>query len=98
MVNFLLPVIFSDGPRPNQKEILSLRAFLLLFVKQLIMKVNIDVNCSFHLISGCAANSGVTWNHSARKLCPVLMTFLHFESTQISCLSEVNHYTISKRI
>ncbi|XP_042573103.1 lipopolysaccharide-responsive and beige-like anchor protein isoform X3 [Cyprinus carpio] len=27
-----------DGPRPNQKEILSLRAFLLLFVKQLIMK------------------------------------------------------------
>ncbi|XP_026126343.1 lipopolysaccharide-responsive and beige-like anchor protein isoform X4 [Carassius auratus] len=29
-----------DGPRPNQKEILSLRAFLLLFVKQLIMKDN----------------------------------------------------------
>ncbi|XP_042283215.1 lipopolysaccharide-responsive and beige-like anchor protein isoform X2 [Thunnus maccoyii] len=28
----------QDGPRPNQKEILSLRAFLLLFVKQLIMK------------------------------------------------------------
>ncbi|XP_062243865.1 lipopolysaccharide-responsive and beige-like anchor protein isoform X2 [Platichthys flesus] len=27
-----------DGPRPNHKEILSLRAFLLLFVKQLIMK------------------------------------------------------------
>uniref|UniRef100_A0A8C2I3X0 LPS responsive beige-like anchor protein n=1 Tax=Cyprinus carpio TaxID=7962 RepID=A0A8C2I3X0_CYPCA len=27
-----------DGPRPNEKEILSLRAFLLLFVKQLIMK------------------------------------------------------------
>ncbi|XP_034146941.1 lipopolysaccharide-responsive and beige-like anchor protein isoform X3 [Esox lucius] len=27
-----------DGPRPNQKEINSLRAFLLLFVKQLIMK------------------------------------------------------------
>uniref|UniRef100_A0A8D3CB10 Neurobeachin n=1 Tax=Scophthalmus maximus TaxID=52904 RepID=A0A8D3CB10_SCOMX len=27
-----------DGPRPNQKEILSLRAFLLLCVKQLIMK------------------------------------------------------------
>ncbi|KAM6940702.1 lipopolysaccharide-responsive and beige-like anchor protein [Xenentodon cancila] len=27
-----------DGPRPNQKEMLSLRAFLLLFVKQLIMK------------------------------------------------------------
>uniref|UniRef100_A0AAX7STJ6 Neurobeachin n=1 Tax=Astatotilapia calliptera TaxID=8154 RepID=A0AAX7STJ6_ASTCA len=27
-----------EGPRPNQKEILSLRAFLLLFVKQLIMK------------------------------------------------------------
>ncbi|XP_075889221.1 lipopolysaccharide-responsive and beige-like anchor protein isoform X3 [Nelusetta ayraudi] len=33
-----VPVMFSDGPRPNQKEILSLRAFLLLFVKQLIMK------------------------------------------------------------
>ncbi|MGH0135846.1 UNVERIFIED_CONTAM: hypothetical protein FKN15_037883 [Acipenser sinensis] len=27
-----------DGPRPNQKETNSLRAFLLLFVKQLIMK------------------------------------------------------------
>uniref|UniRef100_A0A3B3BAU9 Neurobeachin n=1 Tax=Oryzias melastigma TaxID=30732 RepID=A0A3B3BAU9_ORYME len=27
-----------DGPRPNQKELFSLRAFLLLFVKQLIMK------------------------------------------------------------
>uniref|UniRef100_A0A672GLV7 Neurobeachin n=1 Tax=Salarias fasciatus TaxID=181472 RepID=A0A672GLV7_SALFA len=27
-----------DGPRPTQKEMLSLRAFLLLFVKQLIMK------------------------------------------------------------
>ncbi|KAJ8383202.1 hypothetical protein SKAU_G00039800 [Synaphobranchus kaupii] len=27
-----------DGQRPNQKELLSLRAFLLLFVKQLIMK------------------------------------------------------------
>ncbi|KAM6971940.1 LOW QUALITY PROTEIN: lipopolysaccharide-responsive and beige-like anchor protein [Aplochiton taeniatus] len=27
-----------DGPRPNQKEIYTLRAFLLLFVKQLIMK------------------------------------------------------------
>uniref|UniRef100_A0A8C9TTE1 LPS responsive beige-like anchor protein n=1 Tax=Scleropages formosus TaxID=113540 RepID=A0A8C9TTE1_SCLFO len=27
-----------DGPRPSQKEIHSLRAFLLLFVKQLIMK------------------------------------------------------------
>ncbi|XP_042323249.1 lipopolysaccharide-responsive and beige-like anchor protein isoform X4 [Sceloporus undulatus] len=27
-----------DGPRPNQKEILSLRAFLLMFVKQLVMK------------------------------------------------------------
>ncbi|XP_060720152.1 lipopolysaccharide-responsive and beige-like anchor protein isoform X2 [Tachysurus vachellii] len=27
-----------DGPRPNKKEILSLRAFLLLFIKQLIMK------------------------------------------------------------
>ncbi|GAA6104653.1 lipopolysaccharide-responsive and beige-like anchor protein [Tachysurus ichikawai] len=27
-----------DGPRPSKKEILSLRAFLLLFIKQLIMK------------------------------------------------------------
>ncbi|XP_055000406.1 lipopolysaccharide-responsive and beige-like anchor protein isoform X1 [Sorex araneus] len=27
-----------DGPRPNQKEILSLRAFLLMFIKQLIVK------------------------------------------------------------
>ncbi|XP_053107967.1 lipopolysaccharide-responsive and beige-like anchor protein isoform X2 [Hemicordylus capensis] len=29
-----------DGPRPNQKEIISLRAFLLIFVKQLVMKDN----------------------------------------------------------
>ena len=35
----ILLFVFSDGPRPNHKEILSLRAFLLLFVKQLIMKV-----------------------------------------------------------
>ncbi|KAM8939045.1 lipopolysaccharide-responsive and beige-like anchor protein isoform 2-T2 [Pelodytes ibericus] len=27
-----------DGPRPTQKEILSLRAFLLIFIKQLVMK------------------------------------------------------------
>ncbi|XP_051822312.1 lipopolysaccharide-responsive and beige-like anchor protein [Antechinus flavipes] len=27
-----------DGPRPNQKEILSLRALLLMFIKQLVMK------------------------------------------------------------
>ncbi|NXT80145.1 LRBA protein, partial [Zapornia atra] len=27
-----------DGPRPTQKEILSLRAFLLMFIKQLVMK------------------------------------------------------------
>ncbi|XP_058522747.1 lipopolysaccharide-responsive and beige-like anchor protein isoform X2 [Ochotona princeps] len=27
-----------DGPRPNRKEILSLRAFLLMFIKQLVMK------------------------------------------------------------
>ncbi|XP_053316593.1 lipopolysaccharide-responsive and beige-like anchor protein [Spea bombifrons] len=27
-----------DGPRPNQREILSLRAFLLIFIKQLVMK------------------------------------------------------------
>uniref|UniRef100_A0A667GQ48 Lipopolysaccharide-responsive and beige-like anchor protein n=1 Tax=Lynx canadensis TaxID=61383 RepID=A0A667GQ48_LYNCA len=27
-----------DGPRPNQKEIFSLRAFLLMFIKQLVMK------------------------------------------------------------
>lgn len=40
--NFFFLVIFSDGLRPNQKEILSLRAFLLLFVKQLIMKVIIE--------------------------------------------------------
>lgn len=35
---------FSDGPRPNQKEMLSLRAFLLLFVKQLIIKVSLCRN------------------------------------------------------
>lgn len=31
---------FKDGPRPNQKEMLSLRAFLLMFIKQLVMKVS----------------------------------------------------------
>lgn len=31
--------IWSDGPRPSQKEIISLRAFMLLFLKQLILKV-----------------------------------------------------------
>lgn len=30
---------FLDGPRPSQKEIISLRAFMLLFLKQLILKV-----------------------------------------------------------
>uniref|UniRef100_A0A8B9LLK4 Neurobeachin b n=1 Tax=Astyanax mexicanus TaxID=7994 RepID=A0A8B9LLK4_ASTMX len=30
--------VFSDGPRPSQKEIISLRAFMLLFLKQLILK------------------------------------------------------------
>lgn len=29
-----------DGPRPNQKELFSLRAFLLMFIKQLVMKDN----------------------------------------------------------
>ncbi|XP_043340655.1 lipopolysaccharide-responsive and beige-like anchor protein isoform X1 [Cervus canadensis] len=29
-----------DGPRPNQKEMFSLRAFLLMFIKQLVMKDN----------------------------------------------------------
>lgn len=29
----------ADGPRPTQKEIISLRAFMLLFLKQLILKV-----------------------------------------------------------
>uniref|UniRef100_A0A8C4X293 Neurobeachin n=1 Tax=Eptatretus burgeri TaxID=7764 RepID=A0A8C4X293_EPTBU len=28
----------ADGPRPNQKEVVSLRAFMLLFLKQLILK------------------------------------------------------------
>lgn len=32
-------VCWSDGPRPSQKEIISLRAFMLLFLKQLILKV-----------------------------------------------------------
>ena len=31
--------LLSDGPRPSQKEIVSLRAFMLLFLKQLILKV-----------------------------------------------------------
>ncbi|MFT7815131.1 lipopolysaccharide-responsive and beige-like anchor protein [Arapaima gigas] len=30
----------QEGPRPSQKEMLSLRAYLLLFVKQLILKVS----------------------------------------------------------
>ncbi|MBZ3868997.1 Lipopolysaccharide-responsive and beige-like anchor protein [Sciurus carolinensis] len=35
-----------DGPRPNQKEILSLRAFLLMFIKQLVMKILIEQICT----------------------------------------------------
>ena len=31
-INFI-----ADGPRPNEKDIVSLRAYMLLFLKQLIM-------------------------------------------------------------
>lgn len=34
------PLSLPDGPRPTQKEVVSLRAFMLLFLKQLILKVN----------------------------------------------------------
>ena len=30
-------MFFSDGPRPPQKDILAIRAYILLFLKQLIM-------------------------------------------------------------
>ncbi|KAH0518033.1 Neurobeachin [Microtus ochrogaster] len=33
-----------DGPRPSQKEIISLRAFMLLFLKQLILKVTYEAH------------------------------------------------------
>ena len=33
-------LFLKDGPRPNQKEMFSLRAFLLMFIKQLVMKVS----------------------------------------------------------
>lgn len=42
IIKILLNAFFSfflDGPRPSQKEIISLRAFMLLFLKQLILKV-----------------------------------------------------------
>lgn len=44
--------LLTDGPRPSQKEIISLRAFMLLFLKQLILKVrqNILNVFSFSLI------------------------------------------------
>ncbi|KAI4901449.1 hypothetical protein NFI96_004877 [Prochilodus magdalenae] len=38
-VCLLLRLVFCHGPRPSQKEIVSLRAFMLLFLKQLILKV-----------------------------------------------------------
>lgn len=30
-------LIFIDGPRPQQKDILTIRSYILLFLKQLIM-------------------------------------------------------------
>jgi hypothetical protein len=30
-------VVFPDGPRPAQKDILAIRAYILLFLKQLMM-------------------------------------------------------------
>uniref|UniRef100_A0A8C1SNX4 Neurobeachin n=1 Tax=Cyprinus carpio TaxID=7962 RepID=A0A8C1SNX4_CYPCA len=36
--DFLYDFVLADGPRPSQKEITSLRAFMLLFLKQLILK------------------------------------------------------------
>lgn len=39
--SFFLPLAFApDGPRPTQNEIISLRASMLLFLKQLILKVS----------------------------------------------------------
>uniref|UniRef100_A0A669DKR3 Neurobeachin n=1 Tax=Oreochromis niloticus TaxID=8128 RepID=A0A669DKR3_ORENI len=38
-----------DGPRPTQKEIISLRAFMLLFLKQLILKVYPTCLCDENL-------------------------------------------------
>uniref|UniRef100_A0A8C1SNR1 Neurobeachin b n=1 Tax=Cyprinus carpio TaxID=7962 RepID=A0A8C1SNR1_CYPCA len=37
-ISFLYDFVLADGPRPSQKEITSLRAFMLLFLKQLILK------------------------------------------------------------
>lgn len=45
----LVLLVFTDGPRPSQKEIISLRAFMLLFLKQLILKVG-----SLGFISMCS--------------------------------------------
>lgn len=36
----LYALLFSDGPRPNQNDIMSIRAYILLFLKQLILKGN----------------------------------------------------------
>ena len=33
-------VVLSDGPRPPQKDILAIRAYILLFLKQLVMLGN----------------------------------------------------------
>lgn len=35
--NNILLINFSDGPRPQQKDILTIRSYILLFLKQLIM-------------------------------------------------------------
>lgn len=39
LIGSLTLSLTADGPRPTQKEIISLRAFMLLFLKQLILKV-----------------------------------------------------------
>lgn len=54
-------IFFLDGPRPSQKEIISLRAFMLLFLKQLILKVKITLfyNCNDLVKKNCCRSLNI---------------------------------------
>lgn len=56
----------ADGPRPTQKEIISLRAFMLLFLKQLILKVK--PHLSPLPPSTCPSHSAGCWSAAQRKI------------------------------
>lgn len=62
-----------DGPRPSQKEIISLRAFMLLFLKQLILKVK-----QFYIIHNCSILSEKNFCQSLNQYCKISNNYLQF--------------------